>query len=95
MLCFFNVKTTENNQMIFYVWLTVHLKLYLCNKSTQCTIFSLHYITIPLHVSSPIVANHQEAEVLSHPGQQVPFTTLYTWPPDGGLQMGLRHVEAW
>jgi hypothetical protein len=27
--------------------------------------------------------------------KQVPSTTLYTWPPDDGLQMGPKHVEAW
>jgi hypothetical protein len=26
---------------------------------------------------------------------QVPFATLYTSPPDDGLQMGPKHVEAW
>jgi hypothetical protein len=27
--------------------------------------------------------------------KQVPFATLYTRPPDDGLQMDLKHVEAW
>jgi hypothetical protein len=27
--------------------------------------------------------------------KQVPFATLYTRPPDDGLQMGPKHVEAW
>jgi hypothetical protein len=27
--------------------------------------------------------------------KQVPFATLYTQPPDDGLQMGPKHVEAW
>jgi hypothetical protein len=27
--------------------------------------------------------------------KQVPFATLYTLLPDGGLQMGSKHVEAW
>jgi hypothetical protein len=26
---------------------------------------------------------------------QLPFATLYTWLPDDGLQMGLKHVEGW
>jgi hypothetical protein len=30
----------------FYVWLTVHLELYLCNKPTRCTIY-LHFIELP------------------------------------------------
>jgi hypothetical protein len=37
-----------------------------------------------------------------HPGpptvalkvKKVPFATLYTWPPDDGLQTCLKHVEA-
>jgi hypothetical protein len=27
--------------------------------------------------------------------KQVQFATLYTQPPDDGLQMGRKHVEAW
>jgi hypothetical protein len=29
------------------------------------------------------------------PVRQVPFATLYTLRPDGGLQMGPKHVEEW
>jgi hypothetical protein len=50
--------------LIFHVWLTVHLELYLYNKPTRFTIFSLYYITTPLHVSGPFVAHHQEAECI-------------------------------
>jgi hypothetical protein len=34
----------------------------LYNKPPQCTAFSLHSVTTPLHVSSPFVAHNQEAE---------------------------------
>jgi hypothetical protein len=27
--------------------------------------------------------------------KQVPFATLYTWPPDDWLQMSPKHVEMW
>jgi hypothetical protein len=27
--------------------------------------------------------------------KQVPFATLYSLPPDDGLQMGPKHVEVW
>jgi hypothetical protein len=27
--------------------------------------------------------------------KQVPFATLHTSPPEDGLQMGPKHVEAW
>jgi hypothetical protein len=37
--------------------------LYLYNKPTQCTIFSL-CVTTPLHVLGPFVAHHQEAECI-------------------------------
>jgi hypothetical protein len=37
----------------FYVWLTVHLELYLYNKPTWCTMFSLYCITTPVLVSGP------------------------------------------
>jgi hypothetical protein len=59
---------------------------------------------MPLHVSDPFVAHHQEAEcIMWRPGhltfdlevKQVPFATLYTLPPDDGPQMGPKHVEAW
>jgi hypothetical protein len=50
--------------LIFHVRLTVHLELYLYNKPTRCTLFSLYCITTPLHVSGPFVAHHQEAECI-------------------------------
>jgi hypothetical protein len=45
----------------FYVWLTLHLQLYLYSKQTRCTIY-LHFNKLPyLYVSGPFVAHHQEA----------------------------------
>jgi hypothetical protein len=46
----------------FYVWLTLHVKLYLYNKSTRCTVY-LHFIELPhlYMVWGPSVALHQEA----------------------------------
>jgi hypothetical protein len=47
-----------------YVWLIVHHELYLYNKPTRCTVFSLYCVTTPLHVSGPFVTHHQEAECI-------------------------------
>jgi hypothetical protein len=54
--------TPKADTFIYNVWLTVHLELYFCNKPTRCTIFSVYYVTTPLHVSGLFVAHHQEAE---------------------------------
>jgi hypothetical protein len=44
----------------------------------------------PHEVRSP---EHQATRLVEV--KQVPFATLYTWPPDDGLQMGPKHAEAW
>jgi hypothetical protein len=46
----------------FYIWLTVHLELFLHNKPTRCTVY-LHFIELPrLYMfRAPFVAHHQEA----------------------------------
>jgi hypothetical protein len=66
---------------------------YLHNKPTRCTTF-FHFIAD---------LDENELAVPSHPGppkvnlevKQVPFATLYTPPPDDGLQIDPKHVEAW
>jgi hypothetical protein len=59
----FPFSSTNINDM-FYVRLTMHLELYLYNEPTQCTIFSLYYVTTPLQVSGSFVAHHQEDECI-------------------------------
>jgi hypothetical protein len=47
-----------------YVRLIAHLESYSYHKSTRCTIFSLYFVTMSLHVSGPFVAHHQEAKCI-------------------------------
>jgi hypothetical protein len=82
----------------------MYLGSYLYNKLNKMHYFSLYFVTTPLHISGPFVAHHQEAECIMWRMVLVlllkrlsggTIATLYTWPPDDGLQMGPKHVEAW
>jgi hypothetical protein len=59
-------------------------------------------MVLVLLISRPLAGLDKKEPVSSYPGlptvnlqvQQITFTTLYTQPPDDGLQMSLKHVEA-